>query len=80
VAGLRLVAAVAQGGESPAQVNWRIPIALLIGNEGAGLPPEVLRSVDQRVSIPLTEPVDSLNAGAAAAVLLYEAARQRSAR
>jgi RNA methyltransferase, TrmH family len=62
----------------PWQVDWRQPIALLIGNEGAGLPEEVERSADARIRIPMASGVESLNAAAAAAVLFYEAARQRN--
>ncbi|MBZ5702195.1 MAG: RNA methyltransferase [Acidobacteriia bacterium] len=69
------------GGEGkllrPWEVDWREPVALLVGNEGAGLPEEVERSADARVSIPTASAVESLNAAAAAAVLFYEAARQR---
>jgi TrmH family RNA methyltransferase len=50
---------------------------LLVGNEGAGLPEEVERSADARIRIPMATGVESLNAAAAAAVLFYEAARQR---
>ena len=64
---------------APWQVDWCQPIALLVGNEGAGLPEEVERSADARVRIPMASGVESLNAAAAAAVLFYEAARQRSA-
>jgi TrmH family RNA methyltransferase len=53
-------------------------VALLVGNEGAGLPEEVERSADARVRIPMSSGAESLNAAAAAAVLFYEAARQRS--
>jgi TrmH family RNA methyltransferase len=63
---------------APWQVDWCQPIALLVGNEGAGLPEEVERSADARVRIPMASGVESLNAAAAAAVLFYEAARQRS--
>jgi TrmH family RNA methyltransferase len=63
---------------TPWQVDWRQPVALLIGNEGAGLPEEVERSADACVRIPMASSVESLNAAAAAAVLFYEAARQRS--
>ena len=52
-------------------------VALLIGNEGAGLPEEIIRSADARVHIPMGTRVESLNAAAAAAVLFYEAFRQR---
>jgi RNA methyltransferase, TrmH family len=63
---------------APWEVDWRQPVALLIGNEGAGLPEEIERSADARVRIPMSSSVESLNAAAAAAVLFYEAARQRS--
>jgi TrmH family RNA methyltransferase len=63
---------------TPWQVDWRQPVALLIGNEGSGLPAEVERSADARIRIPMSSSVESLNAAAAAAVLFYEAARQRS--
>ena len=63
----------------PWSLDWRQPVALLIGNEGQGLPEEVERSADARIRIPMSPGVESLNAAAAAAVLFYEAARQRSA-
>src|SRR5579859_499721 len=63
----------------PWQVDWCQPIALLVGNEGAGLPEEIERSADARIRIPMASGVESLNAAAAAAVLFYEAARQRAA-
>lgn len=63
----------------PWQVDWCQPIALLVGNEGSGLPEEIERSADARIRIPMASGVESLNAAAAAAVLFYEAARQRSA-
>jgi len=53
--------------------------AILIGSEGHGLPPELEHAADAIVSVPISEPVDSLNAAVAASVLLYEAARQRRA-
>jgi TrmH family RNA methyltransferase len=63
---------------APWEVDWCAPVALLVGNEGAGLPEEVERSADARIRIPMASGVESLNAAAAAAVLFYEAARQRS--
>jgi TrmH family RNA methyltransferase len=65
---------------APWEVDWCEPVALLVGNEGAGLPEEVERSADARIRIPMSSGIESLNAGAAAAVLFYEAARQRSKR
>jgi RNA methyltransferase, TrmH family len=63
---------------SPWDVDWREPVALLVGNEGAGLPEEIERSASARVRIPMSSGIESLNAAAAAAVLFYEAARQRN--
>jgi len=64
----------------PWDAALRGPAALLVGNEGAGLPAEVVRSADALVRIPLAAGVNSLNAAVAASVLLYEAARQRRER
>ena len=63
---------------APWEVDWCEAVALLVGNEGAGLPEEVERSADLRIRIPMSSGIESLNAAAAAAVLFYEAARQRS--
>jgi TrmH family RNA methyltransferase len=53
------------------------PLLILIGNESRGISPELLETVDLRVSIPLSEGVESLNAAVAAALILYEVFRQR---
>jgi RNA methyltransferase, TrmH family len=63
---------------SPWQVDWCQPVALLVGNEGNGLPPEIEHNADARIRIPMAGGIESLNAAAAAAVLFYEAARQRN--
>ena len=62
---------------APWEINWCQSIALLVGNEGAGLPEDVVHSADARIQIPMERRVESLNAAAAAAVLFYEAYRQR---
>jgi RNA methyltransferase, TrmH family len=80
VSGLQILAASASQNPSakrPDELDLRGPFALLIGNEGTGLPAEVERSADARIRIQLAEPVDSLNAAVAASLILYEAARQR---
>jgi TrmH family RNA methyltransferase len=55
------------------------PAALVIGNEGNGVPHEVAAQAGNSLTIPCPGPVESLNAAVAASVLLYEAARQRAA-
>jgi TrmH family RNA methyltransferase len=64
---------------APWEVDWCQPVALLVGNEGAGLPEEIERSAVAR-RIPMASGVESLTAAAAAAVVFYEAARQRTSR
>jgi TrmH family RNA methyltransferase len=56
------------------------PVALLIGNEGSGVPLHLAAKADGALTIPCPGPVESLNAAVAAGVLLYEASRQRLAR
>src|SRR5256886_5838591 len=63
---------------APWEVDWCQPVALLVGNEGAGLPEEVERGADARLRIPMASGIDSLNAAASVAVVFYEAARQRN--
>jgi len=54
------------------------PFALLIGNEGNGVPPDLAAQADAALTIPCPGPVESLNAAVAASILLYEASRQRA--
>jgi TrmH family RNA methyltransferase len=53
---------------------------IVVGNEGAGVPAEILSMADELVTIPHSPRVESLNAGIAASILLYEAARQRGSK
>jgi TrmH family RNA methyltransferase len=79
-ASLALVGADPRGGAAYHAHDWTRPAALLLGGEGAGLPAAVEGRLDARVAIPMRTPVESLSVGAAAAVLLFEAARQRASR
>jgi len=76
-AGLRLVATSSHGGTHADQANLAGPLAFFIGNEGSGLPRELISQMDETVVVPHSGQVESLNAAVAASVLLYEAARQR---
>jgi TrmH family RNA methyltransferase len=53
------------------------PAAIFVGSEGAGLPAEVEHAADARIAIPMSQQVESLNAGVAASIVLYEAAKRR---
>jgi TrmH family RNA methyltransferase len=58
------------------QIDWTRPTLLLLGNEGAGLAPDLLALADQRITIPHSSEVESLNVAVAAAPLLLERWRQ----
>jgi len=58
-------------------IDLAAPVALILGNESNGVPPELAAMADGAITIPCPGPVESLNAAVAAGVLLYEAARQR---
>lgn len=80
--GLQLVATVVPGpGAGTAvpywQVDWLAPTVLLLGNEGAGLGADLAAAADQRVTIPHSPSVESLNVAVAAAPVLLERWRQR---
>lgn len=78
-AGLRLIAAVPRDGAPPDTLDLRGPTALLLGGEGGGLEADVVAAADERVSLPMRAPVESLNVAVAGALLVYEARRQRTA-
>lgn len=75
----RVIGADARGGVDYDTADWGGPVALFLGGEGAGLPPQVLSRLDQRVAVPMAPGVESLSVNAAAAVLLFTAARKRRA-
>lgn len=74
--GLRLIATSSHKGTPLDQATLSGPLAIFIGSEGAGLPHELLAEMTETVAIPHSPNVESLNAGVAASIVLYEAARQ----
>lgn len=77
--GLRIVATGPQGGRSLYDADLRQPTALLVGGEGSGLATEIIALADESISIPMQGSVESLNVAVSAALVLYEAFRQRRA-
>jgi TrmH family RNA methyltransferase len=75
--GCRLVAAVPTSGQGLFDANLRGAIAIVIGSEGTGLPREIVDAADTKITIQMAPPVESLNAAVSAALILYEAVRQR---
>ena len=81
VAGVRVIATTIGAGTADMRdVRWNEPFVLLVGNEGRGLAPDVASRAELRVSIPMFGRVQSMNAAVSAAVILFEAQRQRSTR
>jgi 23S rRNA (guanosine2251-2'-O)-methyltransferase len=76
-AGVWTVAADPEGAEVLWEKKLEGPLALVVGGEGPGVRPGVLKHCDFRVRIPLAGQVASLNASVSAAVVLYEVLRQR---
>jgi TrmH family RNA methyltransferase len=75
--GVRLLATSSHQGTPLPQISWTLPLAIFIGNEGAGLSRELTRQMDETLAIPQAKQVESLNAGVAASIVLYEAAKSQ---
>ncbi len=75
--GLRVIAAVPHGGIPPAETDLTDPCLVWLGAEGSGLDGDAVETADEIVSVPMHRPVESLNIAVAAALIIYEAARQR---
>jgi RNA methyltransferase, TrmH family len=75
--GLRRLGTAARGGAPYDEADLVGPLALVLGNEARGLPPDLAGHLDEVVHIPMVGRTESLNVGMAAAVLCFEAARQR---
>lgn len=74
---LQVAAAVGHGHTPMYDADFTRPTLILLGSEGHGLPPALVDDADVRVSIPMAPRVESLNVAVAAALLVYEARRQR---
>jgi RNA methyltransferase, TrmH family len=77
-AGARFLSTTGRAAEPCDGVSMTGPVALIIGNEGNGVPARIAARADERVTICCPGPVESLNAAVAASILLYEASRQRA--
>ncbi|HTU41432.1 MAG TPA: RNA methyltransferase [Candidatus Aquilonibacter sp.] len=77
---MRLIGTSSHKGTPLHEADLTRSCAIFLGNEGAGLPRDLMSRMDETVSIPHMPQVESLNAGVAASIVLYEAARQRGLR
>jgi RNA methyltransferase, TrmH family len=76
--GLRLLATSSHKGTPLQKATLQFPLAVFIGGEGAGLTRELLAQMDEVIAIPHSPKVESLNAGVAASIVLYEISKQKS--
>jgi TrmH family RNA methyltransferase len=76
--GFQTAATLLTGDTSHFDADLRRPTAVIIGQEGGGLPKDIADHIDVRVRIPMYETIDSLNVATATAVFLYETLRQRT--
>lgn len=74
---VRLIATSSHKGTPLDQASLAGPLAVFIGNEGSGVPRDLVSKMDETVAIPHTPQVESLNAGVAGSIILYEAFKQR---
>jgi TrmH family RNA methyltransferase len=76
--GVRILGTDPRSAVALSSADLRGPIALLVGQEASGLPPEISREADELLCIPIRAQADSLNAATATGIFLYEVARQRN--
>jgi TrmH family RNA methyltransferase len=76
--GMHLIATSSHKGTPLDQAKLTGPSAIFVGSEGAGLPKSLMAQMDEAVAIPHTPQVESLNAGVAGSIVLYEAAKART--
>lgn len=76
--GFQTAATLLTGETSHFDADLLKPTAVIIGQEGGGLPQDIADHIDVRVRIPMSGTIDSLNVATATAVFLYEALRQRT--
>jgi RNA methyltransferase, TrmH family len=76
-AGVRIFATVPRAGTPLPRAKLAAPSAIVLGGEGPGVSPSLIELADELITIPMREPVESLNVSVAAALVLYEAMRQR---
>ena len=77
-AGVKLAATCFDTDRYYYEEDLRENVALIIGNEGNGISPELIGRADIKIKIPMAGSIESLNAAVAAAVLMYETVRQRA--
>lgn len=77
--GIRVLASVMQAPKSVGEIDFREPVAIIMGSEEKGIYPALLKGSDEKFSIPMEGDFESLNVSVATGMILYEAMKQRRA-
>ncbi len=75
--GVKVVGATEKGAQDYSELDYTVPVAIVMGSEDTGISDEVLRLCDELAAIPMLGNIGSLNVSVAAGVMMYEAVRQR---
>ena len=78
--GVKVVGATEKGAREYTEIDYTVPVAIVMGSEDTGMSPEVIRACDELAAIPMLGNIGSLNVSVAAGVMMYEAVRQRRAK
>jgi 23S rRNA (guanosine2251-2'-O)-methyltransferase len=76
--GIQIVAATEKASKIYTQGNFKTPVAIVMGSEESGISQSILNISDQQLKIPLFGNIESLNVSVSAALMMYEAVRQRN--
>lgn len=75
--GIRIVAATEKGDKTYTSADFTGPLAIVMGSEDTGISPNILKLTDEQLRIPILGQIESLNVSVSAALMIYEAVRQR---
>ena len=76
--GVKVVGATEKGAQDYTEIDYTVPVAIVMGSEDVGISQEVLRLCDEIATIPMLGNIGSLNVSVAAGVLIYDVVRQRT--
>lgn len=76
--GVKIVASTEKGEKLYTEADFKTPIAIIMGSEDTGISPAILKLASEQVKIPVLGKIESLNVSVAAALMIYEASRQRN--
>ncbi len=76
--GIRIVAATEKGDKLYTETNFNCPVGIVMGSEDDGISQQILKIADEQLKIPILGKIESLNVSVSAALMIYEAVRQRN--